>query len=153
MDAFLTLMGWANTADEPFIVKHVLTDQSLPARLPRTLTMRALFTRYLDINAIPRRSFFALLRYFVTDELEQEKLDEFLSPEGVVSHRALHTPSMVRRLTRVNRTTYMTTVTALGARYEKSLRNSAVRQYQGTTFLTCFLRSDRASSPSLTQST
>lgn len=41
--------------------------------------------RYLDINSVPRRSFFALLRHFTSDELEREKLDEFLSPEGAVS--------------------------------------------------------------------
>lgn len=82
VDAFLACVGWIDEADKPFAVEHVLPDQSLPARLPRTLTLRTLFTRYLDINAVPRRSFFALLRYFTTDELELEKLDEFLSPEG-----------------------------------------------------------------------
>lgn len=82
VEAFLQCVGWLDDADKPFAIKHVLTDQSLPAHLPRTLTLRTLFTKYLDISAVPRRSFFALLRYFTTDELEQEKLDEFLSPEG-----------------------------------------------------------------------
>ncbi|GJE93014.1 sulfite reductase flavoprotein subunit alpha [Phanerochaete sordida] len=82
VEAFLQCVGWLDEADTPFAVKHVLPDQSLPARLPRTLTLRALFTRYLDINAVPRRSFFSLLRHFTSDELELEKLDEFLSSEG-----------------------------------------------------------------------
>lgn len=47
--------------------------------------MREIFTRYVDINAVPRRSFFALLKHFAQDELEREKLEEFLSEEGAVS--------------------------------------------------------------------
>ncbi|PSR76808.1 hypothetical protein PHLCEN_2v8189 [Hermanssonia centrifuga] len=82
VDAFLISMGWANSADETFTIRHALLDQSLPNRLPRTVTIRTLFTKYLDFNAVPRRSFFALLRYFTTDDLEIEKLDEFLAPDG-----------------------------------------------------------------------
>ena len=61
------------------------TDQSLPSHLPELATIRTIFTRHLDFNAVPRRSFFQFLRYFTDDELEQEKLDEFMSPEGSVS--------------------------------------------------------------------
>ena len=59
-------------------------DQSLPSHLPRITTLKILFSRFLDFRAVPRRSFFQYLRYFVTDELEREKLDEFLSIEGAV---------------------------------------------------------------------
>lgn len=62
-----------------------LSEQPLPANVPPTLTLREAFTRYLDINAVPRRSFFNLLRHFATEELEREKLDEFCTPEGQVS--------------------------------------------------------------------
>ncbi|TCD66631.1 NAPDH-dependent diflavin reductase [Steccherinum ochraceum] len=82
VDSFLISVGYANTADDLFTVEHTLRDQSLPDHMPRTVTLRQLFTRYLDISAVPRRSFFALLRHFVSDELEKEKIDEFLSPEG-----------------------------------------------------------------------
>ncbi|EKM53089.1 uncharacterized protein PHACADRAFT_259251 [Phanerochaete carnosa HHB-10118-sp] len=82
VDAFLQCVGWLDEADKSFAVKHVLPDQSLPTRLPRSLTLRTLFMRYLDINSVPRRSFFALLRHFTPNEFEREKLDEFLSPEG-----------------------------------------------------------------------
>ncbi|KAH8093162.1 riboflavin synthase domain-like protein [Cristinia sonorae] len=82
VDAFLICAGYANIADEEFTIEHTLTDQSLPDHMPRTITLRTLFSRYLDINAVPRRSFFSMLRYFVSDELEKEKIDEFLSPEG-----------------------------------------------------------------------
>lgn len=78
-------MGWANTADEPFCIHHTLKEQSLPIHLPLVLTLRKLFTKHLDINAVPRRSFFDLLRHFTTDSLETEKLEEFLTPEGAVS--------------------------------------------------------------------
>ena len=47
--------------------------------------MREIFTRYVDINAVPRRSFFALLRHFAQDDMEREKLEEFLTEEGAVS--------------------------------------------------------------------
>jgi hypothetical protein len=48
------------------------------------VTLKLLFSHFLDFNAVPRRSFFQYLRYFTTDELEIEKLDEFLSKEGAV---------------------------------------------------------------------
>ncbi|KAI0087697.1 riboflavin synthase domain-like protein [Irpex rosettiformis] len=81
VDSFLINMGWANIADEVFTVSHILMEQSLPPRMPRTVTLRLLFSRYLDINAVPRKGFFALLRYFSTDEMESDKLDEFLIGE------------------------------------------------------------------------
>ncbi len=61
---------------------RVNTDQSMPDHIPERTTLRTLFTRYLDFNAVPRRTFFQYLRYFNTDEQESDKLDEFLSPEG-----------------------------------------------------------------------
>ncbi|KAA1467026.1 riboflavin synthase domain-like protein [Dentipellis sp. KUC8613] len=84
VDAVLEALGWAGTedADAPIRIEHALADQSLPDHLPTVSTLRALFTRHLDINAIPRRSFFAFLRHFTDDEREQEKLDEFVSHEG-----------------------------------------------------------------------
>lgn len=69
---------------------HV-ADQSLPDHLPSTTTLREIFTRYLDFNAVPRRSFFAILKHFAQDELEREKLEEFLSEEGAVSCVEEHT--------------------------------------------------------------
>lgn len=60
-------------------------DQSFPDHVPGITTLRVLFTHYLDFNAVPRRPFFSLLRHFARDNLEREKLDEFLSVEGAVS--------------------------------------------------------------------
>ncbi|KAI5980915.1 riboflavin synthase domain-like protein [Pisolithus albus] len=82
VDKFLLLMGWANLADVPFSILHSMRDQTLPDRIPRVTTLRVLFTHHLDFNAVPRRSFFQILRCFTTDDSERERLDEFLSPEG-----------------------------------------------------------------------
>ncbi|KAH9856143.1 riboflavin synthase domain-like protein [Lenzites betulinus] len=82
VESFLACIGYANFADDPIDVRHALEDQSLPDHLPSTTTLREIFTRYLDINAVPRRSFFAVLKHFAQDELEREKLEEFLSEEG-----------------------------------------------------------------------
>ncbi|KAF7975974.1 hypothetical protein HWV62_8118 [Athelia sp. TMB] len=82
VESFLIAMGWANSADEIYRIDHKAKDQSLPDHLPAMATLRQIFTRHLDFNAVPRRSFFQLLRHFTPDELEKEKLDEFLSPEG-----------------------------------------------------------------------
>ncbi|KAJ8591222.1 riboflavin synthase domain-like protein, partial [Rhizopogon salebrosus TDB-379] len=82
VDLFLVTMGWENLADDMFTVEHTMLDQTFPDHVPNIVSLRILFTRYLDFNAVPRRSFFQLLRYFATDELEREKLDEFISIEG-----------------------------------------------------------------------
>lgn len=82
VESFLNTMGYGNFADDPFEIEHVYPDQSLPDHLPKVSTLRKIFTRYLDITAVPRRSFFSTLRHFASDELEIEKLDEFLSDEG-----------------------------------------------------------------------
>ncbi|KAF9219893.1 riboflavin synthase domain-like protein [Gyrodon lividus] len=82
VDNFLVTMGWANIADECFAITHTMQDQSLPEYTPEVTTLRVLFTRYLDFNAVPRRGFFELLRHFAMDELQREKLDDFVSNEG-----------------------------------------------------------------------
>ncbi|XP_051907282.1 NADPH-dependent diflavin oxidoreductase 1 [Hippocampus zosterae] len=59
------------------------TDGSaVPARLQEPRTLRYLVESYLDIAAVPRRSFFELLATFSNDELEREKLAEFSSVQG-----------------------------------------------------------------------
>ncbi|KXN90414.1 NADPH-dependent diflavin oxidoreductase 1 [Leucoagaricus sp. SymC.cos] len=78
----LESLGWNTAADEPLSIKERLEDQSLPASLPDTFTLRTLFTHYLDFNAVPRRTFFQYLRDFTSDDLEKERLGEFLSKEG-----------------------------------------------------------------------
>jgi sulfite reductase alpha subunit-like flavoprotein len=62
----------------------IVTDQSLPDHLPQVSTLRILFSRHLDINSVPKRSFFRLFKHFATDEREREKLEEFSLSEGAV---------------------------------------------------------------------
>ncbi|XP_051963359.1 NADPH-dependent diflavin oxidoreductase 1 isoform X1 [Xyrauchen texanus] len=52
------------------------------ARLPQPCSIRFLVEQFLDISAVPRRSFFELLATFSTNELEREKLLEFSSAQG-----------------------------------------------------------------------
>ncbi|XP_032425644.1 NADPH-dependent diflavin oxidoreductase 1 isoform X1 [Xiphophorus hellerii] len=54
----------------------------VPARLPRPCSVRRLVERYLDVAAVPRRSFFELLAAVATSDLERDKLLEFCSPAG-----------------------------------------------------------------------
>ncbi|XP_075026313.1 NADPH-dependent diflavin oxidoreductase 1 isoform X9 [Calonectris borealis] len=68
--------------DRRFVLKPAEPGTSLPALLPQPCTIRHLVTHYLDISCVPRRSFFELLSYFSTNELEREKLQEFSSAQG-----------------------------------------------------------------------
>ncbi|KAK3755557.1 hypothetical protein RRG08_012779 [Elysia crispata] len=63
-------------------------DVPLPPHIPNPCTTRWLVTHYLDINSVPRRSFFELLWYHAGGEpdsdaeLEKEKLAEFCTAQG-----------------------------------------------------------------------
>ncbi|KAM4532222.1 NADPH-dependent diflavin oxidoreductase 1 [Fundulus diaphanus] len=54
----------------------------VPARLPQPCSVRHLVERYLDVGAVPRRSFFELLASLASSELERDKLAEFSSAAG-----------------------------------------------------------------------
>ena len=54
----------------------------IPSQLPQPCTVRYLVENFLDIAAVPRRSFFEQLATFATNELELEKLTEFSSAQG-----------------------------------------------------------------------
>ncbi|KAK7032897.1 NADPH-dependent diflavin oxidoreductase 1 [Favolaschia claudopus] len=82
VESLLGALGLLEVADAPYRIDRTMTDLSLPEYLADVVTPRVLFTRYLDFNAVPRRSFFEYLRHFTTDELEREKLQDFLSREG-----------------------------------------------------------------------
>ena len=64
----------------------VTIDTPLPADLPLPCTIRHLVTYYLDIQCVPRRYFFELLLSFTTSQMEKERLTEFCSADGQVSH-------------------------------------------------------------------
>ncbi|KAL2297930.1 hypothetical protein Nmel_016885 [Mimus melanotis] len=65
-----------------FVLEPTEPGTPLPPLLPQPCTIQYLVTHYLDISCVPRRSFFELLAYFSTNELEQEKLQEFSSAQG-----------------------------------------------------------------------
>jgi sulfite reductase alpha subunit-like flavoprotein len=67
-----------------FLLFNEHSDQTLPDHLPPSATLRTIFTRYLDINAVPRYGFFEILHHFAGNTLEREKLQEFITPEGGV---------------------------------------------------------------------
>ena len=100
VDSFLSTMGWSDIAGSlctigislqgaprPFSVRtpvHGHLDQTLPDHLPASTTLRTIFTRHLNINAVPRYGFFEILHHFAENSLEKEKLQEFITPEGAV---------------------------------------------------------------------
>ncbi|KAK3088044.1 hypothetical protein FSP39_013874 [Pinctada imbricata] len=77
---FIQYMGLHS--DSMFTLQQNDPDIPLPLCLPSPCTVSYLVTHYLDINSVPRRSFFELLAQFSEDELEKEKLEEFCTAEG-----------------------------------------------------------------------
>ncbi|CAN9504750.1 unnamed protein product [Ophioblennius macclurei] len=67
---------------ESFFTLTATGSTAVPSRLPQPCTVRHLVESYLDIAAVPRRSFFELLSAFATNELERDKLAEFSSAAG-----------------------------------------------------------------------
>lgn len=92
VDRLIALMGWGEQADVPL---QFVTGDGSPASasvsapsIPFLLgfpgfTLRALLTDYLDIMAIPRRSFFSQISHFTKDEMHKERLLEFTNPEYI----------------------------------------------------------------------
>ena len=112
VDLLLRLMDWVDVADRPIRIVHApqrddnnnnkSTARIPPAPIPYLadtgspspsssssssktppLTLRTLLTEYLDIRAIPRRSFFARVAHYTTDSMHRERLLEFTNPEYI----------------------------------------------------------------------
>lgn len=86
----IDLMGWQDVADITLVVKSTRRNsEASRLRSPPVflrpehdqITLRQLLTRYLDINAIPRRSFFAATAKYTTDSMHRERLLEFTEPQ------------------------------------------------------------------------
>lgn len=76
---------WLKIADKPLSLPHVDIEGGLISR--DKLTLRTLLTYHMDIQAIPQRSFFALLHHFVDSssedgQRERDKLREFSQIEN-----------------------------------------------------------------------
>ncbi len=92
VDKFLDMMDWKNIADKSlkFVWTRPISATNLspvPPVLIRTeckiLTLRELLTSYLNITAVPRRSFFSSIAHFTQDQSHKERLLEFTKPEYV----------------------------------------------------------------------
>jgi sulfite reductase alpha subunit-like flavoprotein len=86
----LSVMKWTSIADSPlrFTPSSLAIPPTSRFPLPHTksttpLTLRILLTNYLDIMSIPRRSFFAQLAHFTSDEFQKDRLLEFTNPEYI----------------------------------------------------------------------
>lgn len=88
VQALLTLMSWRQIADDHCHFQ-LTSSASDGAYVPPTpgpsgaTTLRQLLTDHLDINSIPRRSFFALIAHFTEDETQKERLLDFTKAEYV----------------------------------------------------------------------
>lgn len=92
VDTLLDLMRWTNIADqEVCFIRNKSCGRDCqysppPVSLESTsspMSLRKLLTNSLDINSIPKRSFFAMIAHFTDDEMQKERLLEFVNPEYV----------------------------------------------------------------------
>lgn len=85
VQTLIDLMGWNEQADKSISLVPAGGTLS-PSPIPGldsypNLTLRKLLIDYLDINAIPRRSFFSTIAHYTKDERHKERLHEFTNPE------------------------------------------------------------------------
>ncbi|KAF3033414.1 NAPDH-dependent diflavin reductase [Didymella heteroderae] len=90
VDQFISIMDWTPIADQRMKFAPSSASVSSTARLPvptftveSTTTLRELLTNHLDILSIPRRSFFAKLAHYTSDEFHRDRLLEFTDPEYI----------------------------------------------------------------------
>lgn len=92
VDTLIDLMGWNPIADlEIHLVRNNASNEHNrypppPLSLERQispLTLRQLLTNNLDLNAIPKRSFFSSMVHFTDDPMQKERLLEFVKPEYI----------------------------------------------------------------------
>lgn len=85
VQSMLKMMEWEDVADQQ--ITFAPTNQntkdlsvhptSFPFHNYSNLTLRRLLTDFVDLTAIPRRSFFSLIAHFTNDPLHKERLLEF----------------------------------------------------------------------------
>ena len=92
VENFLEMMGWKSVAEKKveFVPTRPTSTKILYPEPPvsvrpgcKDLTLRRLLTDYLDLTAIPRRSFFSLIAHFTKDEFHKQRLLEFTRPEFI----------------------------------------------------------------------
>ena len=75
---FLEWYGLNATA----VISIFAIDDATPLPIPSAVTVLHLFSRYLDIFAVPRKLFFRQLAHFATNPSEKSKLEIFSSKDG-----------------------------------------------------------------------
>jgi sulfite reductase alpha subunit-like flavoprotein len=90
VDLLISLMSWEEVADSPIALQpnaNLSQQPSSNARSPipylekhENITLRTLLSEYLDITAIPRRSFFAAIARFTDNDMHKDRLLEFTDP-------------------------------------------------------------------------
>lgn len=89
VESLIDRMKWHHIADTPIrLVSTRPSSDSNSALLVNNpilthvnLTLRILLTEYLDINAIPRRSFLGCIANYTADSMHKERLLEFTEPQ------------------------------------------------------------------------
>jgi sulfite reductase alpha subunit-like flavoprotein len=89
VDQIIDLMGWKDIADYRLIFSPNKKGPYLTQPKPHSFhslqdcftSLRELLTKHIDLNAIPRRSFFSLIAHFTSDEFQKTRLLEFGNPE------------------------------------------------------------------------
>ncbi|BFZ59483.1 NAPDH-dependent diflavin reductase [Saitoella coloradoensis] len=76
VDRLIEVCQWQDIADTPLDVRANWNNDEVPP-LPTPCTLRTLARYHFDFMSVPKRSFFELLRHFVTNEMHVEKLTEF----------------------------------------------------------------------------
>jgi len=83
----IELLGWQDAADRLLKLRNNSTAPNSQQTFDTILSadqefsLRQLLTEYLDINAIPRRSFFSKIAHFTDDEMQKERALEFTDPQ------------------------------------------------------------------------
>ncbi|KAI4255298.1 MAG: hypothetical protein L6R42_006804, partial [Xanthoria sp. 1 TBL-2021] len=93
VDQIIELMGWDQYADQP--IQFQSTNRMEKADFypvppapsnklhSEPLTLRKVLIHYLDMRAIPRRSFFSMVAHFTNDDMHKERLLEFTDPQYI----------------------------------------------------------------------
>lgn len=87
VEQLIDLLGWHDAAGALIRLQNNSvvsdSDQIFDSALAgkKIFTLRELLTEYLDINAIPRRSFFAKIAHFTEDDMQKERALEFTDPQ------------------------------------------------------------------------
>lgn len=85
VDLLICLMGWEEMAEKLVVLRPSTTNSNIWSPIPylekhQNPTLRTLLSEYLDITAIPRRSFFAAMARFTDNEMHKDRLLEFTDP-------------------------------------------------------------------------